>query len=138
MDEENCIFCQIINGDLPCYKVYEDNETLAFLDISPVNPGHCLVIPKSHFVNVFSAPAEDWCRLALTTQKIALAVKHACDADGINIHINNEEAAGQKVFHSHVHIIPRFSNDNLTLWEGKNLPTEEMIDISKKIELALE
>lgn len=115
-DQENCVFCKIVEGSIPAKKVYEDAETVAFLDISPIQHGHTLVIPKDHFENIYTLPAETWLRLQMTVQKVALAVKQATDADGINIAMNNESAAGQEVPHAHIHVIPRFNEDGLSHW----------------------
>lgn len=122
----NCVFCNIANGKIPSTKIYEDSETLAFLDISPVNKGHVLVIPKDHHENVYDMPAETWCRVMLTAQKVAVAVKNALDADGINISMNNESAAGQDVFHAHIHIIPRYNDDgHLSRWSHTKYDSDE-------------
>ena len=107
---ENCIFCKIIRNEIPCVKVYEDNETLAFLDINPDTRGHTLVIPKSHHENIYGLPVETWCHMNITAQKIAIAIKTALSADGINTIMNNESAAHQIVFHAHIHIIPRYND----------------------------
>jgi histidine triad (HIT) family protein len=114
----NDLFLKIINGEIPAVKVYEDEYTMAFLDIKPVNPGHTLVIPKEHSKNFLETPDDTIQRLFPVAKKVANAVKKAVDADGINIHINNEPAAGQVVFHTHIHIIPRFEGDGLRLWGG--------------------
>jgi histidine triad (HIT) family protein len=115
-DQESCIFCKIVAGEISANKVYEDDETIAFLDIQPVNPGHTLVIPKDHFENIYTTPVMTWMRVQMTAQKVALAVKHATGADGINIHMNNEPAAGQVVPHTHIHIIPRYNDDGFVHW----------------------
>lgn len=118
LKEDSCVFCKIVSGQIPATKVYEDSDTIAFLDLAPVHPGHALVIPKDHFENVYTTPDEAWCRIQLTVKKLSLAVKQAVNADGINLHMNNEKAAGQVVHHAHVHIIPRHNDDGLTHWPG--------------------
>ena len=105
----NCIFCKIIKNEIPAVKIYEDAETLAFLDINPDTRGHALVIPKNHHENIYSLPVETWCLMNITAQKIAIAIKNALSADGINIIMNNESAAHQIIFHAHIHIIPRYN-----------------------------
>jgi histidine triad (HIT) family protein len=112
MTDEDTIFSKIIRREIPADIVYEDEDTLAFLDINPVNPGHVLVVPKAPARNVFDIDEENWLALMRTVRKISRAVKDATHADGINIDINNEAAAGQIVFHSHVHIVPRFEGDH--------------------------
>ena len=106
----DCIFCKIIRNEIPAVKVYEDTETLAFLDISPNTRGHVLVIPKTHFENIYGLPAETWCLMNLTAQKIAVALKTSLSADGINIAMNNESRAGQIIFHAHIHVIPQYND----------------------------
>lgn len=128
----NCIFCKIIASEIPATKIYEDDFTLAFLDISPVHPGHTLVIPKDHFENIYTIPPELYCRVQMTAQKVAIAVRNAMDADGINIIINNESAAGQVVDHSHIHIIPRHNDDGLTHWAHKPYTNEEEVQKVKE------
>lgn len=135
---EECIFCKIVSGNIPAYKVYEDNETLAFLDINPVHEGHTLVIPKDHFENIYSIPPETLARLSLTTQKMAIAVKNAVEADGINIIMNNEKDAGQIVFHAHFHVIPRRHNDGLANWPQKPYEAGVASTLQEKIKNTLE
>lgn len=106
------IFEKIIAREIPAEIVYEDDIVLAFLDIAPVNHGHTLVVPKKKFVNVFDGDAEVLGHMTKTAQKIAIALKAATKADGINLVMNNEPAAGQKVFHAHLHVIPRFEDDH--------------------------
>lgn len=115
----SCIFCKIVKGEIPAYKVYEDETTLAFLDISPVNIGHSLVIPKEHYVNIYETPEEIMMNMMRTVKKISHAVKTGLKADGINVTMNNDPAAGQVVFHSHIHVIPRHADDGFGLWQGK-------------------
>jgi histidine triad (HIT) family protein len=105
-DNDN-IFAKILRGELPAFKVYEDDKTFAFLDIMPRCPGHTLVIPKAHARNVFDIAPEDFAAVARTTQKLAIAIKKAFTADGITLTQANERAGGQVVFHLHVHIMPR-------------------------------
>lgn len=130
---ENCIFCKIAQGLIPSEKVYEDEETFAFLDIKPNNVGHTLVIPKDHFENIYTIPDETFARMALTAKKIAIAVKHATDCDGINMSMNNEEAGGQLIFHAHLHIIPRFRSDNFPHFPQKEYNQQESGPIAEKI-----
>lgn len=107
------IFAKIITGELPSFKVYEDERVLAFLDINPIQPGHTLVIPKTPSDNGLSADAEDLAYLMIIGQKLAKAIKEITGCDGINFLMNNGKAAGQVVFHTHLHIIPRFDDDGV-------------------------
>ncbi|MFA5737075.1 MAG: HIT family protein [Candidatus Paceibacterota bacterium] len=121
----DCLFCKIVSGKIPAYKIYEDDKFIAFLDIKPINFGHTLVIPKKHYRNLFDLPHDLTVEIGPLIKKIALAVKEATNADGINIGWNNEPAAGQLIYHSHTHIIPRFIGDGFEHWRGKVNPTLE-------------
>lgn len=129
----DCIFCKVISGDTPSYKIYEDEKTFAFLDTMPTNKGHVLVIPKEHYKNIFDTPEDIMCALIKTSKKMASIVKQAVGADGINVYMNNETGAGQIVFHTHIHIIPRFEKDGLKLWGGTPYKEGEKEEIMKKI-----
>ena len=134
----DCVFCKIIAGGIPAEKVYEDDETLAFLDINPVSEGHTLIIPKDHFENIHTIPDEAWCRVMLAVKKVATAVRHATNADGINLGMNNEAAAGQIVMHAHIHVMPRHHDDGKALWVGKAYKTpEEAQTFAEKIKAEL-
>ena len=109
---EDCIFCKIIAGEIPSSKVYEDEQVLAFLDISQVTPGHTLVVPKEHFRNMLEMDREAASQLFACIPTIARKVMKATDAKGMNIINNNEEIAGQTVFHTHVHLAPRYTEDD--------------------------
>lgn len=129
----DCVFCKIIKGELSCHKIYEDNDFLAFLDMYPVNYGHTLVIPKAHYDNIFELPDDVASKYFVVVKKIAEVVKNTMNADGINIGMNNLPAAGQVVFHSHIHIIPRFNGDGLNHSGNKDVSQEEMSLIASKM-----
>lgn len=133
----DCIFCKIIKGDLPSYKVYEDENVLAFLDIRPVNAGHTLVVPKNHSENIFDIAAKDWAAVAEAVRKLAIAIEKGVGADGVNIAMNNREHAGQVVHHPHVHIIPRFKGDGLKLMPQREYKEREAESSAEKIRVAL-
>lgn len=130
----DCLFCKIVAGATPSEKIYEDEDTFAFLDIHPINRGHTLVIPKAHYANIYEAPEEVFARLMHTVRFLAPKIKQAVGADGINIGINNDKAAGQLVFHLHVHIIPRFDEDGHAHWHGNPYQDGEIITIRDIIE----
>ena len=131
---KNCLFCKIVSGEIPCYKIYEDENFLAFLDINPVNPGHTLVIPKKHSRNVLEMDNNKTLgNLMLIVQKLSKQIKTALKSDGINIIMNNEPAAGQIIFHTHTHIIPRFLNDKLKQWSSKKYTEKEFLATAKQI-----
>jgi histidine triad (HIT) family protein len=131
---EDCLFCKIIKGEIPCQKVYEDDMFFAFLDIHPINLGHTLLMPKNHHRNLFDLPTNILEKTGPLIKKIALAVREASCADGINIGWNNETAAGQVIFHSHIHIIPRFNNDGFTHWKGQEHSENALTEMKDKIE----
>lgn len=132
-----CIFCGIVSGSIPAYTLYEDAHTLAFLDIHPNNPGHTLVIPKAHAANIYNIAPSDLHTLMDTTQKMARAVKQAMEADGINLSMNNDQAAGQIIFHAHMHVIPRFLHDGYKHWPQHSYPPDEAERITEKIKAAI-
>jgi histidine triad (HIT) family protein len=137
MNDTNCLFCKIVAGELPCEKVYEDEKTLAFLDIKPVNPGHTLVVPKEHYANVFDAPEDAWCKVMQTARTIAHAISQGLPVGDVNIITNNGRHSGQVVFHSHVHVIPRHENDGHGTWLGTPYEEGQAKMIAEKIISAL-
>jgi histidine triad (HIT) family protein len=131
--DEGCLFCKIIAKEVTAQIVYEDAETVAFLDINPNSHGHTLVIPKDHFENIYTLPQETLCKVMLTAQKVAVAAKIATQADGINIAMNNEPAANQEIFHAHIHIIPRHNNDGFQHFPHKAYIGDEMERMAEKV-----
>ncbi len=112
----DCLFCKIIAGEIPSYKVYEDDNTFAFLDINPVSQGHTLVIHKQHFSNLEEASEEQLAQTMATVKKIGQSIKDNLGAESYNLVVNNDEAAGQIISHAHFHIIPRERGDGLQPW----------------------
>ena len=106
-----CLFCQIARGDRPAHTIFEEEETVAFLDIFPCTPGHALVIPRQHYPTLDEMPAEEAGRLFQVAAVVAGKVQAAMGAAGFNLGVNSGKAAGQEVFHVHIHIIPRYPND---------------------------
>lgn len=113
MAEEDCIFCKIIAGQIPCHKVYEDQSVIVFLDINPVSEGHTLVVPKEHFERFHECSAQVTAAIGPVVGKVSRAVIAATGADGYNLLCNNGIAAGQLVGHVHFHVIPRMSGDGV-------------------------
>lgn len=113
--DSECIFCKIVAGDIPCFKLYEDEQTLAFMDINPANEGHALVIPKEHWENVYAIPPELIAAATQTVKKVAEAVNKTLKPDGINVVQANGKGAAQSVLHFHMHILPRRIGDELKL-----------------------
>jgi histidine triad (HIT) family protein len=129
----DCIFCKIIAGEIPANKVYEDDQVLAFLDITPVNPGHTLVIPKKHYADLLELPEDELYLLAKAVKKIAPAVLEAVGSNGFNLGLNNGDSAGQLVKHFHWHIMPRFAGDGHALWHGNKYQEGEVEVVAEKI-----
>lgn len=135
MQEKDCLFCKIIRGEIPSAKVYEDEHVYAFLDIAPGFPGHCLVVPKNHCRNILDIDPKEAEHVVRAVQKIAPAVIRATGAEGFNVVQNNEEAAGQTVFHVHFHIIPRKKGDGMNLWTPSSYDSmEKMAETAQKIQ----
>lgn len=134
---EPTLFDRIISRELPSEIVYENEFTIAFLDINPTNHGHTLVVPKKHSANIYEVDKESWAHVMETVRMLAPKIKEALHADGINIMMNNDTAAGQMVFHSHVHIIPRFEGDGFKHWPGTPYNEGEMATVGKRIRQSL-
>ena len=111
----SCIFCKIINKEIPSKIVYEDELVLAILDLSQATYGHTLVMPKKHYENIYEIDDETLAHLIKIVKKLAIKIKNKLNAKGINILNNNEIAAGQSIMHLHFHIIPRYDNDDLII-----------------------
>lgn len=125
MKEENCIFCKIANGEIPSATVYEDEMFRVILDIAPASKGHALILPKEHYADLFAVPDETAAASIVLAKKIMIRMKEIVGCDGYNLVQNNGMAAGQTVFHYHVHMIPRFSGDKLgLLWKPGELDND--------------
>jgi histidine triad (HIT) family protein len=133
----NCLFCKIIAKQIPANIVYDDEKILAFLDINPVNPGHLLVVPKTHSENIAVANDDDLIALSLAVKKLAPAVCTATACAGWNLEVNNGNAAGQVVDHTHWHIVPRQLNDGLKHWPGHPYAAGEAAKIAVLIRTEL-
>ena len=134
----DCLFCKIASGTVPSARVYEDAHAVAFLDINPNNHGHTLLVPKDHARNILDIKEETLCAIMPALKKLSRAVKDAVDADGLNIAMNNEPAAGQIVLHAHIHIIPRFTTDGHRHFEKRPYKDAgEMNAVAEKIRTAL-
>lgn len=134
MSQQDCIFCKIIAGEIPCARIYETERILSFLDIAPTNKGHALVIPKHHHATLFDLPSEMGRDLIRAMRKVARAVMDTTGAEGFNVGMNNFEVAGQLVPHVHFHVIPRFRDDGLVLWGQKSYDdNDEMMQLAKEI-----
>ena len=130
----DCLFCKIAKGELPCYKIYEDRDFLAFLDINPVNPGHTLIIPKKHSETILDTDEETLKKLIIVVKKVSTAIYNGLKCEGFNIGANQFKYAGQLVPHLHIHIMPRNKGDGIRLWPSRKYESEkEKIEVQKKI-----
>ena len=135
---DDCIFCKIIRKEIPAVIFHETEEFVAFVDTQPNNFGHSLVVPKKHFENIYTLEGKTSEALGEELRLVSKAIKEAVEADGINIHMNNDRAAGQIVFHAHFHIIPRFMNDRFAHWIQKSYEyPDQMKEIGEKIKSKL-
>ena len=130
-----CIFCKIVNGEIPSTTLYEDEDCSVILDLGPATRGHALLLPKNHFANLFELDDETAQKAILVAKKMAGKMKDALGADGFNLVQNNGEAAGQTVFHFHMHLIPRYENDNAgILWEPGETTPEDMAEVKRLVD----
>lgn len=134
----DCIFCQILSGNLPVSMVYQDEFCSAFMDINPVTPGHVLVIPNQHAVGLSDLPEKDGEHIFAIAQKIAKRIKQSSlRCEGINLFLADGQAAGQEVFHVHLHVFPRFEGDGFGLrfgpHYGKPVPRQQLDQIAAEL-----
>jgi histidine triad (HIT) family protein len=132
------IFSKIVSGEIPSFKIYEDDQTFAFMDINPASRGHTLVICKAEHPDLFAILPDTLAAVARTTQRVAQAIQAALQPDGLNIIQNNGAAAGQVVFHYHVHLIPRWEGDSaVRLWRPGAGDTAELAALADRIRAAM-
>lgn len=133
---EECLFCKIIAGEIPSTAVYEDDDFKAILDVNPAARGHVIIIPKRHASNIYELEDEDAAKVFPIARRIASALQKTYGCDGVNILQNNGEAAGQTVFHLHVHVVPRYYGDSVQIkWKPGDTPdlNEVAEEIKKNI-----
>ena len=133
----DCIFCQIVRGQADCHQVYEDDQVLVFLDIFPVSPGHTLVIPKEHAVDVFDLPEASAEAIARVARRVAHTIDDVLSPDGLMVAQLNREAAGQTVFHYHMHLIPRWHGASMQIHGRREATREQLDDAAQRIASAL-
>ena len=138
MIDRDCIFCKIAGGDIPSSTVYEDEQFRVLLDLSPATKGHALILPKQHYANIFEIDENILRDLIVLAKKVASAMKETLNCDGVNIVQNNGEVAGQTVFHFHMHIIPRYKDDDQVIgWEPHTSDPEVQAQLAEKIGQAI-
>ena len=128
MKDSNCIFCKIANGEIPSRTIEENDLFKVVLDVGPATKGHALILPKDHYRNLYDLPEDVAAEVYKMAQKIALRMKEKLGCDGVNIVQNNEETAGQTVFHFHMHVIPRYKDDGQVIGWKPGQPTAEELD----------
>jgi histidine triad (HIT) family protein len=128
-----CIFCKVVNNEIPHHKFYEDDKVIAFLDIKPVNPGHSLVIPKKHYASIEEISEEDLAAMVLAAKKVGRLLKERLGAEAYNIVLNNGVAAGQVVMHLHFHVIPRHTGDGHVFWPHSDYAPGEADEVFNKL-----
>ena len=119
--DPDCVFCKIVTGEIPSFTLFEDETTLAFMDINPANEGHALVIPKEHATDLYAVSDEALAATAVTAKRVAAAVARTLNPDGLNLVQCNGAAAAQSVMHFHVHVLPRITDDRLAMNWGLKL-----------------
>ncbi|MBM3491344.1 MAG: HIT domain-containing protein [Alphaproteobacteria bacterium] len=133
-----CVFCRIVEGEIPCFKLHEDPRTLAFMDINPFHDGHCLVITKAHAENLYAADEADLAAAIAVAKRLAIAVNQVLRPDGINLVQANGAGAGQSVFHFHFHVFPRKLNDNAQFnWGHKPGDMARIGELAERIKRAM-
>jgi histidine triad (HIT) family protein len=130
---DDCIFCKIVKGEIPCHKIGENDDFICFLDIKPISEGHALIVPKQHFTDVTEFPKDLDVSFFSFVQEMSKKIVDAVGADGFNLGMNTGKAAGQVVFHQHTHVIPRFEGDGFATWPHQDKTNEELEEIKKKI-----
>jgi histidine triad (HIT) family protein len=136
--DQTCIFCKIVAGQIPCFKLLEDDQTIAFMDINPVNPGHALAVAKGHWPTVDVTPPDILAAVARSAQRIAQAVMSELSPVGVNLLQANGAGAGQSVPHLHIHIMPRRAGDDVMLnWEPKPGERAEIEAVYQRLKAAL-
>lgn len=130
-----CIFCDIVNGKIPCYKIYENNNAMAFLDLANDSNGHTLVIPKKHFKNILDCDKNVLCDVIEMVQKISKHYVDDCGADGVDIFNANGEIAEQSVFHLHFHILPRYKNDGVKVFPALKKNVMSLEELADKLKM---
>lgn len=130
MKMDDCIFCKLANGEFPTNSIYEDDKFNVILDLAPATKGHALILPKEHYANLYEIPEDLLAEAVKLAKKLAMHMTDVLKCDGFNLVQNNGECAGQTVFHFHLHLIPRYTEDGQQiLWDPKNPSKEELKEI---------
>ena len=138
MKEKDCIFCKIAAGEIPSATLYEDDDFRVILDLGPASKGHALILPKEHYRNLYDIDEEVVAKAMILAKKMVNKLTKVLDCDGYNIVQNNEECAGQSVFHFHMHLIPRYKNaknNDILIWDHEEFTPEEMAEIRDSLKM---
>ncbi len=135
MDE--CVFCKIINREIPANIVYENDMVLAFLDINPINRGHTLIVPRKHYRDIYDITEDYLKKVAVVAKKISRAIRRGLRAEGVNILHASGEVAQQSVLHFHIHLVPRWRDDGLNTWPRSEYKEEDLGIVAEKIRSAI-
>lgn len=140
MKKDDCVFCKIVSGEIPSRKIYEDEDVIVIMDLSPTSKGHSLIIPKEHCTNIYDIEEETAAKVMKVAKKLALKMTTALGCDGFNLLQNNGETAGQTMFHFHMHLIPRYkdADNNMLKFTSVELTDEEMDAIRDQIASSLD
>ena len=134
MKKDDCIFCKIANGEIPSTTIYENSDFRVFFDINPASKGHCLIVPKQHYNDIFDMDAETGGKLFSLATVVARSLKKELNSEGMNIVQNNGIIAGQTVFHFHLHLIPRYTGDTVNVsWVPGEANPDELADLAKRV-----
>lgn len=133
MKDNTCIFCKLVNGDIPTRSIYEDEDFNVILDMGPATKGHALILPKEHYKNLYELPDETAAKAMQLAKKMAISMTEKLGCDGFNLVQNNNEVAGQTVFHFHLHLIPRYKDDNQRILWNPTEPSAEELDAVQKL-----
>ena len=134
----DCVFCKIRDGQLPSFKIHEDERTLTFMDINPLNSGHCLVVTKAHTATIYEVDEEDLRAASAAVKKVSLAIQHALKPDGLNLLQANGAAAFQSVAHFHFHLIPRWTNDGKGFdWKPVKGESQQIMKVGERLRALL-
>ena len=138
MKKDDCIFCKLANGDIPTNTIYEDNEFRVIMDASPATRGHALVLPKDHYADIYEIDSEVLGRAIQVGQKVVNHATEVLGCEGYNLLQNNGEAAGQTVFHFHLHLIPRYAdmdNSQILTWPAGQVSTDDVVALTERLKL---
>ncbi len=131
--DEECIFCKLAHGEIPTNQIYEDEDFKVIMDANPASKGHCIILPKTHAANIFELPEEYCAKIFSVAKKCAAVLMKVLGCDGINVLQNNGEAAGQTVFHLHVHLIPRYQGDSVNIRWTAQPASEDLAALAEEI-----